>query len=63
MEQFTQQQIKDTLKLIESSIVSSEKVQPKLKEGTASVTNKKNRIKALDKAKELEKAVIQITSI
>lgn len=76
MEEFTQQQIKDTLKLIESSIVSCEKIQPKLKEGSSSLAINKNRIKALYIAKdllmnketqyskeELEKAVIQIISI
>ena len=76
MDEFTQLQIKDTLKLIESSIVSCEKVQPKLQEGSASLTISKNRIKALSIAKdllmnketpyskeELEKAAIQITSI
>ena len=76
MHSFTQQQIKDTLKIIESTIVNCEKVQPKLKEGSPSLSLSKNRIKALYISKdllmneenqyskeELEKAVVQITSI
>lgn len=76
MHSFTEQQIKDTLKIIESSIVNCEKVQPKLKEGSPSLSLSKNRIKALYISKdlllnkecdyskeELEKAIIQITSI
>ena len=76
MHSFTEQQIKDTLKIIESSIVNCEKVQPKLKEGSPSLSLSKNRIKALYISKallmnqenqyskeELEKAVVQITSI
>lgn len=76
MHSFTEQQIKDTLKLIESTIVNCEKVQPKLKEGSSALSLSKNRIKALYISKallmnqenqyskeELEKAVIQITSI
>lgn len=73
---FTEQEIKDTLKIIESSILNCEKIQPKLKAGSPSLSLSKNRIKALcickdlllhqevDYSKEeLEKAVIQITSI
>ena len=76
MDSFTQQQIKETLKIIESTIVNCEKVQPKLKEGSPSLSLSKNRIKALYISKdllmneenqyskeELEKAVVQITSI
>ena len=76
MHSFTQQQIKDTLEIIESTIVNCEKVQPKLKEGSPSLSLSKNRIKALYIYKdllmneenqyskeELEKAVVQITSI
>ena len=76
MHSFTEQQIKNTLKIIESTIVNCEKVQPKLKEGSPSLSLSKNRIKALYISKallmnqenqyskeELEKAVIQITSI
>ena len=76
METFTDQQIKDTLNMIESSIVNCKKVQGKLKEGSASLSLSKNRIKALNISKsllmnraaqytkeELEQAVIQITSI
>lgn len=72
----TEQQIHDTLHIIESSLISCQKVQPKLKEGSASLTLSMNRIKALKIAKalilkqennytqeELEKAAIQITSI
>lgn len=76
MNTFTEQQIKDTLKIIVSSITNCERVQPKLKEGSASLSLNKNRIKALYISKdvlmhtenqytkeELEKAMIQITSI
>lgn len=73
---YTQQQIQDTLLIIESSIKNCEKVQPKLKEGSAQLSLSKNRIQALYISKalltnekqeysleELEKAVFQITSI
>lgn len=76
MNTFTEQEIEDTLKVILSSIRNCEKVQPKLKEGSASLSLNKNRIKALYISKdllmevehhytreELEKAVTQITSI
>lgn len=76
MKHYTEQQIKDTLKIVDSSIVNCEKVQPKLKEGSASLSLNRNRIKALYIAKdllenretadtrdELEKAVLQIASI
>ena len=73
---FSQQQINDTLKIIESSIVNVEKVQSKLKEGTPSFSLSQNRLLALYISRalllneenqyskeELEKAVVQITSI
>lgn len=73
---YTSQQIQDTIKIIESSIINCEKTQPKLKEGSSQLSLSKNRIKALNISKallmnqkneytkdELEKAVIQITSI
>lgn len=73
---YTEQQIKETLQIIELSITNCEKVQPKLKEGSSSLALNKNRIKALYIAKdllmnkenqytkeELEKAILQITSI
>lgn len=76
MDSFTNQQIEDTLKIIESSVVNCKKVQPKLKAGSASFTLSQNRIKALSISKslllnqthtysqaELETAVVQITSI
>lgn len=76
MNEFTDQQIKDTLRLIESTIINCENVQPKLKCGSASFTINKNRIGALYLSKdlmtdkknqyskeELEKAITQITSI
>ncbi len=76
MNEFTQVQIMDTLKLIESSIINCEKGQPKLKDGSSSLSLNKNRIKALYIAKgllndkgnlyskeELDKAITQITSI
>lgn len=76
MTSFTEQEIKETLKIVESSIRNCEKIQPKLKEGSPSFSLSKNRIKALYISRdlllhqnvhyskeELEKAVIQITSI
>lgn len=76
MNQYTEKEIQDTLKIIESSIVSCEKVRVKLKEGSASFSLNTNRIKALYISKalltnqdneytkdELEKAVLQIASI
>lgn len=73
---FKEQQIKDTLRVIVSSITNCEKVQSKLKDGSPSLSLNKNRIKALYISKdllmnkenpytkeELEKAIIQITSI
>ncbi|WP_455539216.1 hypothetical protein [Terrisporobacter sp.] len=73
---FTEQQIKEILKLIESTITNCERIQPKLKEGSPSLSLNKNRIKALYISKdllmnkenqytkdELEKAIIQINSI
>ena len=76
MSLFTEQQIKDTVHVLESALTNCEKVQPKLKEGTSSLSLNKNRIKALRISKallleeethytkeELEKAIVQITSI
>lgn len=76
MSSYTDKQIQDTIKIIESSITNCEKVQPKLKEGSPQLSLSKNRIKALYIAKalitkqeneytrdELEKAMVQITSI
>lgn len=76
MNRYTEKQIQDTLKIIESSIANCEKVRPKLKQGSASFSLNTNRIKALYISKalltnghhdntieELEKAVIQIASI
>lgn len=76
MDQYTDKQIQDTLKIIEASIVNCEKIRPKLKEGSSSFSLNTNRLKALYISKELlmeqeneytkeelEKAIIQITSI
>lgn len=76
MNQYTEKQIQDTLKIIASSIVNCEKVRPKLKEGSASFSLNTNRIKALyiskalltnqdnhDTKEEFEKAFTQIASI
>lgn len=76
MEVYNEKQISDTLKIIDSSIVNCEKIQPKLKVGSPQLSLSKNRIKALYISKalitdldhgytkeELEKALIQITSI
>ncbi len=76
MNQYTEKQIQETLKIVESSIVNCEKVRLKLKEGSASYSLNTNRIKALYISKallanqaneytkeEIEKAVTQIVSI
>lgn len=76
MNTYTIQQINDTLKLIESTIINCERVQPKLKPGSPQLSLSKNRIKALNISKslilnedvkytedELEKAIVQVTSI
>jgi len=73
---YTDQQIQDALRIVESSIVNCEKVQPKLKEGSSQLSLSHNRIKALYITKtlllgqastfttlELEAAIVQITSI
>lgn len=76
MNTYTEKQIQDTIKIIESSILNCEKVQPKLKDGSPQLSLSKNRIKALYISKallqkeqssytreKLEKAAVQITSI
>lgn len=63
---------KSTLKIIDSSIASCEKVRGKLKEGSSQLSLNTNRLQALYLAKEIlqntdsqqiEQALIQITSI
>lgn len=76
MKPYSHQEMQDTMKIVASSIAGCEKVRPKLKEGSASFSLNTNRIKALYIAKalllqkahsytkeDLEKAVVQITSI
>ena len=76
MSKFTNQQIEDTLNMINSLIINCEKIQPKLKEGSPQLSLNKNRIKALYISKalvtnqehnytqeELLKSVDQVTSI
>lgn len=76
MNQYTDKQIQDTLKIVESSIVNCENVRLKLKEGSASYSLNTNIIKALYISKallanqvneytkeEIKKAVTQIASI
>ena len=76
MIEYTNQQIEDTLKLIDSTIRNCENIQPKLKEGSPQLSLSRNRIKALYISKalitkqkhnytqeELLKSVEQITSI
>lgn len=76
MIEYTNQQIEDTLKLIDSSIRNCENIQPKFKEGSPQLSLSRNRIKALYISKalitnqehnytkdELLKSVPQITSI
>lgn len=76
MNKYTDQQIEDTLKIIESTISNCEKIQSKFKEGSPQLSLSRNRIKALSISQslitnqnndytqdELLKAVTQITSI
>lgn len=76
MNQYNNQQIENTLNIIESTIRNCEKMQPKFKEGTPQLSLSRNRIKALNISKdlitkqnhdytneELSKAIDQITSI
>ena len=76
MSNFTNQQIENTLSIINSLIINREKIQPKLKEGSPQLSLNKNRIKALYisktlitnqkhdyKKEELLKSAAQITSI
>lgn len=46
MNQYTDEQIKNTLNIIESTIKNCEKIQPKFKEGTPQLSLSRNRIKA-----------------
>ena len=76
MHTISEQQIQDTLKVIDSTIINCEKVQLKLKQGSPQLSLSKSRIKALYVSKdlllnhgklypreELENAVLQISSI
>ncbi len=76
MNVYTNSQIQDAIRVVESSITNCEKVQPKLKEGSPQLSLSKNRLQALYIVKslllgneekftkaELEKSVTQITSI
>lgn len=76
MSKYTSEEIENTLKIIESTIINCEKIQPKFKEGTPQLSLSRNRIKALNISKtlitndkhsytqeDLSKAEIQITSI
>ena len=47
MNQYTDKQIEDTLKLIDSTILNCEKIQPKLKEGTGTYTRLNKIIDAM----------------
>ena len=53
MNQYTDEQIKNTLNIIESTIKNCEKIQPKFKEGTPQLSLSRNRIKALNVSKDL----------
>jgi len=55
MEQYTKEELQEALRAITSTISKCEKVQPKLKEGTAQHTLLIRRIKALNIASELIK--------
>ncbi|MGL4654902.1 MAG: hypothetical protein ACRCWM_03300 [Sarcina sp.] len=76
MNKFTDQEIENTIKMLNSLILNCEKIQPKLKVGSPQLSLNKNRIEALyiavelikkekyDYEKEyLQKALVQITSI
>ncbi len=76
MNHYTEKEIQDTLKIVESFIVNCEKVRLKLQDSSPSLSLNTNRLKALYISKallmrqeneytknELEKAIIQITSI
>ena len=51
--EYTDEQIKNTLNIIESTIKNCEKIQPKFKEGTPQLSLSRNRIKALNVSKDL----------
>jgi hypothetical protein len=55
MDQYTKEELEEALRAIVSTISKCEKVQPKLKEGTAQHTLLIRRIKALNIASELIK--------
>lgn len=61
MEEFTQEELKEALRAIESTIGKCQKVLPKLKEGTAQHTLLVRRIKAFEIASELIKREIKIS--
>ncbi len=76
MDNYSEQQILETLEVIEATILNCEKIRPKLKDGSASMSLNKNRIEALNICKqllikkdvtytsyELDKARKQISSI
>ncbi len=76
MQSYTSEQVQDTLKIIDSTILSCEKIQAKAKVGAPQQSLITNRIQALTIAKdcmttqgcehskeELEQAIIQINSI
>lgn len=55
MEEFTKEELQEALRAIDSTIRKCEKVQPKLKEGSASHTLLVRRIKALQISSKLIK--------
>lgn len=61
MEEFTQEELKEALRAIESTIGKCQKVLPKLKEGTAQHTLLVRRIKAFEIASELIKREMKIS--
>lgn len=76
MNRYTDEQIQDALQIIERSIISCEKVRPKLKAGSSSFSLNTHRLRALYLSgallknqsgcyakEELEQAAVQIASI
>ncbi|MGL4850590.1 MAG: hypothetical protein ACRC28_16995 [Clostridium sp.] len=74
MHKFTNKQIENTIKMVDSLIINCEKIKPKLKEGSPQLSLNKSRIEALNISKillmnekndykkdELVKASVQIT--
>lgn len=53
MDSYTKEEVEEALRIISSSIIRCEKIQPKFVEGTSQHTLLKNRIKAMYISKSL----------